>query len=45
MLISSHAMYGSVVFGTDVVAGTIRDFLFDDQSWKSSTSWSILDVG
>jgi uncharacterized protein YrrD len=34
MLITSHAVYGSSVFGTDKVAGTIRDFLFDDQTWE-----------
>ncbi len=34
MLISSHAVYGSSVFGTDMIAGTVRDFLFDDQTWE-----------
>ncbi len=34
MLISSHAVYGSSISGTDMVAGTVRDFLFDDQTWE-----------
>lgn len=34
MLISSHSVYGSSVFATDKAAGTVRDFLFDDETWE-----------
>jgi sporulation protein YlmC with PRC-barrel domain len=33
MLIATQSIYGSTVEGTDGLAGTVRDLLFDDRTW------------
>jgi hypothetical protein len=43
MLYELKALIGSPVIATDGETGSIRTFLFDDQSWK--VSYLVIDVG
>jgi hypothetical protein len=43
MLYELKALIGSPVIATDGETGSIRTFLFDDQSWK--VSYLVVDVG